>query len=61
MSTPASKNTKEVDAALRATGAGLFFPPPYSRFQRVDQVFAKLKHAMRKAAECGLQADRCCS
>ena len=50
--------TKEVDAALRATSAGLFFLPPYSRFQPIDQVFAKLKHAMRKAAERDPEAPR---
>jgi hypothetical protein len=58
MSTPASKNTKEVDAALQATGAGPFFSPPNSRFQPIEQGFAKLKHLLRKAAERDPEAHR---
>ncbi|MGA8172611.1 MAG: transposase, partial [Methylocystis sp.] len=33
-------------------GARLIFPPPYSPdLNPIEQVFAKLKHMMRKAAE----------
>jgi len=38
--------------AIRAAGAKLFFLPPYSPdLNPIEQVFAKLKHLMRKAAE----------
>ena len=38
--------------AIRAAGAKLFFLPPYSPdLNPIEQLFAKLKHLMRKAAE----------
>jgi transposase len=46
-----SHNGKLVRNAIRAAGAKLFFPPPYSPdLNPIEQVFAKLKHLMRKAA-----------
>ena len=37
---------------IRAAGARLFFLPPYSPdLNPIEQVFAKLKHFLRKAAE----------
>lgn len=47
-----SHKTLAVRAAIRATGARLLFLPPYSPdLNPIEQVFAKLKHLMRKAAE----------
>lgn len=41
-----------VRAAIRATGARLLFLPPYSPdLNPIEQVFAKLKHLLRAAAE----------
>jgi transposase len=41
-----------VRAAIRARGARLLFLPPYSPdLNPIEQVFAKLKHLLRKAAE----------
>ena len=41
-----------VRKAIRAVGARLLFLPPYSPdLNPIEQVFAKLKHFMRKAAE----------
>ncbi len=41
-----------VRAAIRARGARLIFLPPYSPDPNpIEQVFAKLKHLLRKAAE----------
>jgi len=41
-----------VRKAIRAVGARLLFLPPYSPdLNPIEQVFAKLKHLMRKAAE----------
>jgi transposase len=41
-----------VRRALRASGARLLFLPPYSPdLNPIEQVFAKLKHLMRKAKE----------
>jgi transposase len=38
--------------SIRAVGARLLFLPPYSPdLNPIEQVFAKLKHLMRKAAE----------
>ena len=38
--------------AIRASGARLLFLPPYSPdLNPIEQVFAKLKHLMRKAKE----------
>lgn len=42
----------EIRRALRAVGAKLFFLPPYSPdLNPIEQVFAKLKTLLRKAAE----------
>ena len=47
-----SHNGKAVRSAIRATGARLFFLPPYSPdLNPIEQVFAKLKTLLRKAAE----------
>jgi len=47
-----SHKGKAVRDAIRAAGAKLFFLPPYSPdLNPIEQVFAKLKHLMRKAAE----------
>lgn len=41
----------EVRRAIRSTGAKLFFLPKYSPdLNPIEQVFAKLKHLLRKAA-----------
>ena len=47
-----SHKGKAVRRAIRAAGARLLFLPPYgSELNPIEQVFAKLKHLMRKAAE----------
>lgn len=47
-----SHKGKAVRHAIRAAGARLLFLPPYSPdLNPIEQVFAKLKHLMRKAAE----------
>jgi transposase len=47
----------KVRSAIRAAGAKLFFLPPYSPdLNPIEQVFAKLKHLMRKAAERTVEA-----
>jgi transposase len=52
-----SHKSKAVRAAIRAAGARLFFLPPYSPdLNPIEQVFAKLKHLLRKAAERTLEA-----
>ncbi len=46
-----------VRKAIRAAGARLLFLPPYSPdLNPIEQVFAKLKHLLRKAAERTLDA-----
>jgi transposase len=46
-----------VRRAIRARGAKLLFLPPYSPdLNPIEQVFAKLKHLMRQAAERTLEA-----
>ena len=46
-----------VRAAIRAAGARLLFLPPYSPdLNPIEQVFSKLKHLMRKAAERTVEA-----
>jgi transposase len=46
-----------IRAAIRRAGARLLFLPPYSPdLNPIEQVFAKLKHLMRKAAERTLEA-----
>ena len=52
-----SHKGKAVRRAIRAAGARLLFLPPYSPdLNPIEQVFAKLKHLMRKAAERTLEA-----
>ena len=52
-----SHKSKAVRAAIRAAGARLFFLPPYSPdLNPIEQVFAKLKHLLRKAAERTVEA-----
>jgi transposase len=47
-----SHKSKAVRRAIRAVGAHLFFLPPYSPdLNPIEQVFAKLKHLMRKASQ----------
>ncbi len=44
-------------AAIRAAGARLLFLPPYSPdLNPIEQVFAKIKTLLRKAAERSLEA-----
>ena len=46
-----------VGRVIRAAGAKLFYLPPYSPdLNPIEQVFAKLKHLMRKAAEQTVEA-----
>jgi transposase len=46
-----SHKGKAIRRAIRAAGARLFFLPPYSPdLNPIEQVFAKLKHFLRKAA-----------
>lgn len=46
-----------VRAAIRGAGARLLFLPPYSPdLNPIEQMFAKLKHLMRKAAERTVEA-----
>ena len=52
-----SHKSKAVREAIKADGARLFFLPPYSPVPNpIEQVFAKLKHLMRKAAERTVEA-----
>lgn len=47
-----SHKSKAVKTAIRAAGARLMFLPAYSPdLNPIEQVFSKLKHLMRKAAE----------
>lgn len=47
-----SHKSPAIRAALRQAGAKLFYLPPYSPdLNPIEQVFAKLKHLLRKAAE----------
>jgi transposase len=47
-----SHKRPSIRAAIRAAGAKLLFLPPYSPdLNPIEQVFSKLKHHMRKAAE----------
>ncbi|ESW94493.1 hypothetical protein X769_32615 [Mesorhizobium sp. LSJC268A00] len=46
-----SHKGKAVRRAIRSAGARLFFLPKYSRdLNRIEKLFAKLKHWLRKAA-----------
>ena len=52
-----SHKGKAVRRAIRAAGAKLFFLPPYSPdLNLIEQVFAKLKTLLRKAAERTVEA-----
>lgn len=52
-----SHKSDAVRAAISGTGARLFFLPPYSPdFNPIEQAFAKLKHALRKAKERTVEA-----
>jgi transposase len=52
-----SHKGKAVRRAIRAAGARLFFLPPYSPdLNPIEQVFAKLKTLLRKAAERTVEA-----
>ena len=52
-----SHKGKAVRQAIRAAGAKLFFLPPYSPdLNRIEQLFAKLKTLLRKAAERTVEA-----
>ena len=52
-----SHKGQAVRRAIRAAGAKLFFLPPYSPdLNPIEQVFAKLKALLRKAAERSLDA-----
>jgi transposase len=47
-----SHKGRDIRAAIRAAGAKILFLPPYSPdLNPIEQVFAKLKHFMREAAE----------
>jgi transposase len=51
-----SHKGKAVRAAIRAQGAHLLFLPPYSPdLNPIEQLFAKLKHFLRKAKERSLE------
>lgn len=52
-----SHKGKAVRRAIRATGAKLFFLPKYSPdLNPIEQLFAKLKHLLRNAAERTVEA-----
>ena len=52
-----SHKSPAVRAAIRAVGARPLFLPPYSSdLNPIEQVFAKLKHLLRKAAERSKEA-----
>lgn len=52
-----SHKGEAVNAAIRTAGARLVFLPPYSPdLNPIEQVFAKLKHLLRKAQERTLEA-----
>jgi transposase len=54
-----SHKGKAVRRAIRRAGAHLIFLPPYSPdLNPIEQVFAKLKHLLRKAAARTLEAVR---
>jgi transposase len=57
MDNPGSHKGKAVRQAIRSAGAKLFFLPKYSPDPNpIEQVFAKLKHLLRKAAVRTLKA-----
>lgn len=52
-----SHKSKAVRRVIRAAGAKLFYLPPYSPdLNPIEQVFAKLKALLRKAAERTVEA-----
>ncbi len=52
-----SHKGQAIRRAIRAAGAKLFYLPPYSPdLNPIEQVFAKLKHLMRKASERTVEA-----
>ena len=52
-----SHKSDAVRTAIRTAGARLFFLPPYSPdLNPIEQVFAKLKHLLRKAKERTVEA-----
>jgi transposase len=52
-----SHKGRAVRQAIRAVGARLFFLPPYSPdLNPIEQMFAKLKHLLRKAEERTVEA-----
>jgi Transposase and inactivated derivatives len=52
MDNPGSHKSQAVRQAIRAKGARLLFLPPYSPdLNPIEQVFAKLKHLLRKCQE----------
>jgi len=52
-----SHKGKAARAAVRAKGAKMIFLPPYSPdLNPIEQVFAKLKHLLQKAAERSVEA-----
>src|SRR5436309_683951 len=54
---PRGHKAKAVRRAIRSAGAWLFFLPPYSPdLNPIEQVFAKLKTLLRKAAERTVEA-----
>jgi transposase len=56
-----SHKAKRVRQAIRAVGANLFFLPKYSPdLNPIEQVFAKLKHLLRKAAARTVEAVCTC-
>lgn len=56
-----SHKGKAVRRAIRSAGAKLFFLPPYSPdLNPIEQVFAKLKTLLRKAAQRTVEATWMC-
>jgi transposase len=52
-----SHRGQRVRSAIKGSGARLLFLPPYSPdLNPIEQVFAKLKHLMRKASERSVEA-----
>ena len=52
-----ARTAEAIRRAIRAAGAKLFFLPPYSPdLNPIEQVFAKLKTLLRKAAERTVEA-----
>lgn len=61
MDNMSSHKRSAVPKAIRSAGARLLFLPPYSPdLNPIEQIFAKLKHLMRKAAERTYEATWRC-